>query len=91
MSEAEDRLYWVRHGADAFRAVCGGQGQGRVEVRRTPFGGWGWRLDMLPLDAEPCLRSTRDHASHAAAMMAAERQVAAWPSVIEGAMREPAA
>ena len=69
-----------------WRANCGSQGQGRVAV--YPRGDkWTFVLDMLPGDQEPqihgALYPTDDFAK-----LAAERQVAAWPSLVEGARRD---
>lgn len=83
-----DRLTWSRRHA-GYLARCGEEGQGVVSV--MPFrqidgtDQWTWSLDMLPVDAEPAVFGTVATADEAKA--AAERQVASWPVLIEGARR----
>lgn len=79
------RLCWQARG-DGWRAECGEEGQGRVRVYPMADGGWSFRLDMLPGDSEPVVQGRR-YASPAGAKLAAARQVAAWPALIDGASR----
>jgi hypothetical protein len=81
-----DRLVWQKQPDGSYAAVCGEEGQGRVVVACRNLA-WEWSVDMLPDDAEPKIRSGRSCASAFDAMAAAQRQVAAWPVLVDGARR----
>ncbi len=78
-------LEWRQPLDTIFVAHCGEEQQG--EARVSPrLGGWGWSLDMLPYDSEPVIRGWAE--TREAAQLAAERQAAIWPGLIEGAIRD---
>lgn len=80
------RLRWEKQADGRYLAVCGEEGQGRACVRYRNLA-WEWSLDMLPGDAEPLIVSARSHVSAHAAMEAAQKQVDAWPALVDGARR----
>lgn len=80
------RLSWTRQRPGLFTAPCGEQGQGRVTVEWRALA-WEWSLDMLPADADPLIVSARSCASAFDAMLCAQRQVDAWPVLVDGARR----
>jgi hypothetical protein len=81
------RLRWQKDAdASRYRAECGEEGQGRVVVWYQALA-WEWAVDMLPDDSEPVIRSARSCTSAFQAMEAAQRQVDAWPALVDGAVR----
>lgn len=84
MNEAT-RLRWQKMREGVFLALCGEEGQGRAEVVFNGVG-WSWRLDMLPGDSEPVIVGAGQRSAFDA-MAEAQKQVDAWPSLIEGARR----
>ena len=68
-----------------FQAECGSEGQGRVLVYQRDDA-WSWSVDMLPGDAEPLIVGHGCPSAEEAKDRAAA-QVAAWPSLIDGARR----
>lgn len=77
-------LQWVEAGA-GYIASCGEHQQGDAIIHDARGGGYVWHVDMLPLDMEPAIYGVADTLD--AAKHAAERQVAQWPMLIEGAWR----
>lgn len=77
-------LRWVEAGA-GYLASCGEHEQGDAIIRDAEGGGYVWTVDMLPYDMEPAVYGLVDTLD--AAKAAAERQVAQWPGLIEGAKR----
>ena len=77
-------LRWVEAGA-GYIASCGEHQQGEVMIRDARGGGYLWQVDMLPYDMEPTIYGLAGTLE--AAKAAAERQVAQWPGLIEGAKR----
>lgn len=75
-------LEW-RAAERAFVASFGDEGQGHAVVYRWE-GGWSWFVDALPGDAEPGIFGRR-HDTIEDAQADAAAQVAAWPSLVEGA------
>lgn len=80
------RLRWEQQMDGSYAAVCGEEGQGRCAVFYRNLA-WEWSVDMLPDDAEPKIRSAVSCRSRVDAMMQAQKQVDAWPSLIPGARR----
>lgn len=77
-------LRWRDYGRNQA-ASCGAHLDGQVIV--APRGeGWTFRLDMFPNDSEPLIFGDI-YISPERARAEAERQVEAWPSLIEGARR----
>ena len=70
-------------------ASFGEEGQGVATVWHSPQPGeperYLWCVDVLPADREPQIKGVRIGID--AATSAAERQVAAWPTLIDGARR----
>lgn len=79
-------LRWAKQPDGRFLAECGDEGQGRVVVFHRALA-WEWAVDMLPGDSEPVIRSGRSCASAFDAMVAAQKQVDAWPALVDGARR----
>jgi hypothetical protein len=78
-------LTWSRD-AHGYIARFGDEGQG--EARVLPWReSWVWIVDALPFDIEPAISSRFPYLQAADAQRAAEAQVEAWPSLIEGARR----
>jgi hypothetical protein len=85
------RLVWRRELPKLlYTAPCGEEGQGRVRVEYRDLA-WEWSLDMLPGDAEPVIRGRQFHGEAfdraGQAMRVAEKQVDAWPALVDGAVR----
>lgn len=78
-------LAW-RRDAHGWSASCGEESQGVARV--VPFRSqWAWLVDMLPDDIEPQIVGQATYLTAADAMSEAQRQVDAWPALIEGARR----
>lgn len=83
---APSRLEWLPC-IGGFDAMCGEERQGITRVGLFDDG-WRWWVDMLPYDAEPVIFGGSALANHEAAQREAERQVAEWPALVPGAVRQ---
>lgn len=78
-------IQWRDREGGYCSASVGEHQQGIASAGPLAAGGYRWLVDMLPGDAERVVTGIAGCATTAKA--AAERQVAAWPVVIEGARR----
>lgn len=78
-------MEWRDADSDCWWASFGDELQGSAAVGPVEAGQFRWVVDVLPGDPEDALTGLAPCADTAKA--AAERQVAAWPTLIEGARR----